>query len=175
MVSRNRFLTGTLWIGALLVLITCTQEIERESGTTPTPAPATVTATPVPTSTLPSTPASTFTVPTPTPIPTTTPQPIVTPGPTPTPAVVGELPTGLFLKITSLPKESVVRTGTVPISGITNPDALVSVNGVLVDVDGEGRFTSTVSLLEEPNVIEVVASDFQGNKVSAVLTIIYIP
>ena len=95
--------------------------------------------------------------------------------PTPTSAVAGEIPAGLFLKITNLPKESVVRTGTVSISGLTTPDALVSVNGVLVDVDGDGAFMATVSLLQEPNLIEIIASDFQGNKVSAVLTIIYIP
>ena len=95
--------------------------------------------------------------------------------PTPTPGISGEIPAGLFLRITNLPKEGVVRTSTFPISGITDPDAVVSVNGVLVDVNSAGEFTSTVLLQPEPNLIEVVASDFQGNKVSAVLTIIYIP
>ena len=94
---------------------------------------------------------------------------------TPDPGFGGEIPSGLFLRITNLPKESVVRTETVSLSGITTVDAVVSVNGVLVDVDAEGRFTSKVALRQEPNVIEVVASDFRGNKVSAVLTIIYIP
>ena len=79
------------------------------------------------------------------------------------------------MQLTNVPKESVVHTSTVSISGLTRPDAVVSVNGVLVDVDGDGRFTATVSLQPAPNLIEVVASDFQGNKVSAVLTIIYIP
>ena len=79
------------------------------------------------------------------------------------------------MQITNLPKETVVRTSTIPISGITAQDAIVSVNGVLVDVDDVGRFTATVSLQEAPNVIEVVASDFRGNKVTAVLTMIYIP
>ena len=79
------------------------------------------------------------------------------------------------MKITSLPKESVVRTKTVSISGATSPDALVSVNGVLVDVNSEGVFTTSVSLDDGANLVEVVASDFKGNDVSAVLTIIYIP
>ena len=82
---------------------------------------------------------------------------------------------GLLLQITSLPKESVVRTNTVPISGITSPGGVVSVNGVLVDVDAGGRFTSTVSLQERPNLVEVVASDFKGNQLSSVLTVIYVP
>ena len=74
-----------------------------------------------------------------------------------------------------MPRESVVRTSPVSISGVTTPDAVVSVNGVLVGVDAEGGFTSKVALQEEPNVIEMVASDFRGNQVSVVLTIIYIP
>ena len=95
--------------------------------------------------------------------------------PTPSPAAAGPPPEGLFLKITRPPRESVVRTSAVLVGGITSPDAVVSVNGVLVDVDEKGRFTSTVSLQEGPNLIEAVASDFHGNQVSSVLTIIYIP
>ena len=79
------------------------------------------------------------------------------------------------MQITNLPKESVVHVSTISISGLTSPDAVVSVNGVVVDVSGDGRFTITLSLKPEPNLIEIVASDFQGSKVSAVLTIIYVP
>ena len=60
-------------------------------------------------------------------------------------------------------------------SGVTSPDAVVSVNGVLVDVDAEGTFTIAISLKGGTNVIEVIASDFRGNQVSAILTIIHIP
>ena len=188
---RIAVLMGILPVVALLLLAGCTKEIERPRDATPTtvppvssptptsPAPSpTPTQPPAPTPTLVPGPAPT---PTPTAPPGVTPTPIITPeatatpGSTPTPAIAGEIPTGLFLKITNLPKESVVRTGTVSISGLTTPDALVSVNGVLVDVDGDGAFMATVSLLQEPNLIEIIASDFQGNKVSAVLTIIYIP
>jgi len=69
----------------------------------------------------------------------------------------------------------VVRTDTIPLSGITTADAVVSVNGVLVDVEGDGSFTTAVSVQVGLNLIEVVASDFQGNKVSSVLTIIFLP
>ena len=95
---------------------------------------------------------------------------------TPTPGldVTSEIPSGLFLKITNLPNESTIRTSTIPIVGITSSDAVVSVNGVLVGVDVSGEFSSTLTLQEGPNRVEVVASDFRGNKVSAVLSIIYI-
>ena len=77
--------------------------------------------------------------------------------------------------MTNVPKESVVHTDTITIAGVTRPDAVVSVNGVLVDVDVEGGFAATISLEPAPNLIEVVASDFEGNSVSAVLAVIYIP
>ena len=75
----------------------------------------------------------------------------------------------------NVPRESIVHTDTISLSGLTRPDAVVSVNGVIVDVGSTGEFTAVVTLDPAPNLIEIVASDFQGNKVSAVLTIIYIP
>ncbi len=75
----------------------------------------------------------------------------------------------------NVPKESIVHTDTIALNGLTRPDAVVSVNGVIVDVDSTGAFSAVVTLQPAPNLIEIVASDFQGNKVSAVLTIIYIP
>ncbi len=75
----------------------------------------------------------------------------------------------------NVPKESIIHTATIALNGLTRPDAVVSVNGVIVDVGSTGEFTATVTLEPAPNLIEIVASDFQGNKVSAVLTIIYIP
>ena len=168
---RIAVLMSILPIVALLILAGCTKEIERPRDATPSAVPVAPTPTAVPPAPTP-TPAAPSGV---TPTPIVTPEATATPGPTPTPAVAAEIPAGLFLKITNLPKESVVRTGTISISGLTTPDALVSVNGVLVDVDGDGAFMATVSLQQEPNLIEIVASDFQGNKVSAVLSIIYIP
>ena len=104
-----------------------------------------------------------------------TPQPRLGEESTPTSAVGGAISTGLFLRMTNVPKESVVHTTPISIGGITSPDAVVSVNGVLVDVNREGKFTASVALEPAPNLIEVVASDFRANKVSAVLTVIHIP
>ena len=113
----------------------------------------------------------------PLPTPALSPTPAVTPitGPSPTPTSTPILTTGLFVQVTNLPKESVVHTNTVRVDGRTSPDAIVSVNGIIVDVDEEGRFTAIVSLEEGTNIIEVIASDFAGNEDSAVLAIISIP
>ncbi len=92
-----------------------------------------------------------------------------------TSTVGGAISTGLFLRMTNVPRESVVHTTPITLSGITSPDAVVSVNGGLVDVNREGKFTASVALEPAPNLIEVVASDFRANKVSAVLTVIHIP
>ena len=122
---RIAVLMGILPVVALLLLAGCTKEIERPGDATPSTVPVAPAPTsgpsPIPTPIPPSTPTPTL-VPSPAPTPTSaakpgvTPTPIITPeatatpGSTPTPAIAGEIPTGLFLKITNLPKESVVRT-----------------------------------------------------------------
>ena len=190
--NRFRWMTSTTLVVVLLLLAGCVREIERPENADLTSFPATI---------IPEVTVATTVVPEPSPAgsgsvlgqdsptpgarhsalrPRTvaaapTPQAPAPREPTPTPLVGGVILGGLFLQMTNMPKESVVHTSTVSISGLTTPDAVVSVNGVLVNVDGDGRFTGTLSLEQAPNLIEVVASDFQGNKVSAVLTVIYIP
>ena len=106
--------------------------------------------------------------------------------PTPTTAAVVEpptdtrteptlapLPTELFLTLDSPEDETVVSTESVSVTGMTNPDAVVSVNGQIVDVGALGEFSASVVLLEGPNLIEVVASDL-SSQVSANLAVIYI-
>ncbi len=51
----------------------------------------------------------------------------------------------------------------------------MSVNGELAEVDEEGNFTMMVVLEEGPNIIEVIASDLEGNEESRTLVIIYVP
>lgn len=63
----------------------------------------------------------------------------------------------------------------VPVSGFTMPNATVTVNGVLVDVDSDGAFTTTAILEEGPNLLEIIASNLAGEERSAVLSVIYIP
>ena len=199
--TRARPLAVLTGLALLLMLLACVREIERPSNPTtadptatssPTPtvtATATSVPPPVATPTPTATPSPTRTATplpptsTPSPTPTATPTATATPTRTPVPPTPGPLSTpvggsigdGLFLKMVNVPKESIVHTETISLSGLTRADAVVSVNGVLVDVDSTGAFTATVTLQAAPNLIEIVASDFRGNKVSAVLTIIYIP
>lgn len=52
---------------------------------------------------------------------------------------------------------------------------MVSVNGDLVEVDATGKFQTAVTLDEGPNIIEVVASDENGNELGVILSVIYEP
>ena len=111
---------------------------------------------------------------------TSTPQPTPTiaeaqPTSTPTPAPTPLASLGLFLQVTGVDSESVVRNNTVTISGVTSPDAVLSINGILVPINEEGEFEVTLSLDSGANLIEVIASDFEGNEESAVLAIVSIP
>ncbi len=83
---------------------------------------------------------------------------------------------GLNLSIVQPQIESVVTGSLLEVKGQTNPDAIVSVNGVIVKfIDVNGNFTAVVPLEEGPNLIEIVASDYQNNQVSQTLTVIYAP
>jgi hypothetical protein len=78
------------------------------------------------------------------------------------------------LTITEPQDETTVYTADLVVKGQTEPDAVVSVNEAVVDVDAEGKFSTTVTLEEGPNPIEVLASDFEGNEGSVTLTVIYV-
>ena len=77
------------------------------------------------------------------------------------------------LEVTEPQDESVVSTSKVTVKGVATADAVVSVNGTLVDVDEDGKFSTVVSLEEGPNTIEVTASDFEDNEASKALYVIY--
>ncbi len=96
--------------------------------------------------------------------------PEATPAPSP-----GIPPTGFFLTVSQPADGSIVDIGSVEVTGRTSPEAIVSVNGELVEVDGEGNFTIMVVLEEGPNIIEVIASDLEGNEESRTLVIVYVP
>ena len=81
----------------------------------------------------------------------------------------------LALEISTPQDESVVTSATIVVSGTTEANAVVSVNGVLVNVDDEGQFSTTITLEEGPNYIEVLASDYEGNETGKSLSVIYVP
>jgi hypothetical protein len=78
------------------------------------------------------------------------------------------------LTVTQPLDETTVHTANLVVKGQTESDAVVSVDGVTVEVDAEGKFSTTVPLEEGPNPIEVFASDFEGNQGSVFLTVIYV-
>ena len=78
-----------------------------------------------------------------------------------------------LLLITEPENESIVFGSLLPISGRTGPNAIVSVNGRSVPVNRFGYFTSSLPLDEGPNVIDVVATNDDGQTLSKVLAVIY--
>ncbi len=113
--------------------------------------------------------------------PTSTPSPQVAgPANTPAPAESSSVEPSLstivddfFLKVLTPENESVVRTSSIEVSGSTVLDAVVTVNGDVVEVDSEGRFSTRLILDPGPNVVEIIASDFTGRQEGQALTLIY--
>ena len=98
--------------------------------------------------------------------------------PTPTPVAPGATPSvaALSLVVTVPQDEVVVKDAILRVVGRTSPDAVVSVDGKIVrTVDIEGNFSALVSLVEGPNLVEVIATDYRGGQASQVLTVIYAP
>ena len=97
----------------------------------------------------------------------------------PTPTEAAALTPGederLFIEIAEPADESVVSTDTVAVRGSTTADAVVSVNGAVVEVDAQGAFEAIVALEEGPNLIEVVGTSPDGRVLAAVLAVIYRP
>ena len=60
------------------------------------------------------------------------------------------------------PTDGLIATEpTIRVVGVTRPDALVGVNGIPVEVNALGIFSTTLSLEEGDNLIEVVATDLR--------------
>ncbi len=88
------------------------------------------------------------------------------------PAVTGER---LFVRVVDPAEDDVEVALTmtdIAIIGITLKDAIVSVDGELVDVDDQGGFTTVARLDEGANEIVIVASDADGNQVTTSLFVV---
>lgn len=68
-----------------------------------------------------------------------------------------------------------VQTEIVTVKGKAPPETVVTVNDDILVVGAEGEFESDVALEEGPNVIEIVASDLEGNEVSFIVTVTFEP
>lgn len=115
--------------------------------------------------------------PTPTPMGTAT----QTPGPTATTQLTpspGPSSQALSLEISQPSDGAEVSTSPVTVSGMTTPEAVVSVSVnedlEIADVDQNGTFSVTVDLEEGPNLIEVIASDAFGNVKTSSIVINYL-
>ena len=84
-------------------------------------------------------------------------------------------PQPFFLLITQPEDQSIVSQSAILLAGRTSPAAVVSVNGVSLPVDAIGIFSTTVKLDIGPNIIDVVATDADGEVLSTVIAIIYRP
>ena len=185
----NRALKVALFIGVAIAIVGCVRELPREGAATATPE------TQIPTSTATSLPfASTIPTPTSTKRPvapratsTNAPEPTATPAeppapdltPTQTPPVEAPGPPTAtptpepapFLEIRGPSDGSIVQIDGVVVHGLTLVGGLVSVNGVVADVDEEGSFRIVVALEPGENVIEIVARDSSGNRREEKLTV----
>lgn len=141
-----------LAIASIGVVVACVQTTSRDDDT-PIPAPTSTT-----------TPA----------LPTATP---VSSAPPPTPIAIGDSPTliGLFLELQGLGENTVVRGNAIVASGLTSPDAVLSINGVIIPINDDGSFEVTLALTEGPNLLEIVSSDLFGNQESRVLWVVALP
>ena len=81
----------------------------------------------------------------------------------------------LFLEVLSPKDEAILTTAEIEIAGNTLSTAIVSVNGILIPVKADGKFSAKVSLEEGPNLIEVVSSSVGGDEIGEVLAVIYLP
>ena len=94
----------------------------------------------------------------------------------PAPSPQGVPAEGFFLSLVEPQDEAVVSGELLRVAGRTNPEAILSVNGRMVRyVDVDGNFSTVVTLLEGPNLLEVLASDYDGRRASQSLTVIYAP
>lgn len=80
-----------------------------------------------------------------------------------------------LLLVTEPEDQSIVSEALVRLTGRTGPEAITSVKGVSVSVDELGLFSTMVTLEPGPNIIDVVATNFDGRVLSTVLALIYRP
>jgi len=88
---------------------------------------------------------------------------------TPNPGAVGQT---VFIDLQGIENESVIEDSAVTVSGITTPDALLSINGQPVEVNLDGSFTADLQLDPGPNFVEIVSSNLRGEETSRVLSVV---
>ena len=78
------------------------------------------------------------------------------------PSAPEPIPSSLLLKV-ALPARQTLNTPKVVVKGAAQPGALVEVQGAVVHTDEKGQFSTTVTLKEGQNVVQVRAKGVGGN------------
>ncbi len=81
----------------------------------------------------------------------------------------------LGLRILSPEDNSVVHVPQVEVAGTAPADLVVTINDDIVLVDETGTFSATIPVEEGPNLIQIVASDAEGNEANVDLVVTYEP
>jgi hypothetical protein len=81
----------------------------------------------------------------------------------------------LAVRVLSHQDGDTVNTPTITLKGQAPADAVVTVNDEIILVSSDQTFEAEVKLEAGPNLIEIVASDLNGNEVYLPLTIDYEP
>jgi hypothetical protein len=85
-------------------------------------------------------------------------------------------PVANFPLVLAAPREGdIISASPLLVSGVTVPNAIVSVNDVVGMANGEGRFDLSVPLQAGPNVLEVIASQPNGQQTFVIVTVMYQP
>jgi len=102
-------------------------------------------------------------------------QPAASLSPTPTISTTNEptVSAGIPLSITAPSNNSTTSAKTVTVKGKTAPKAEVSVNDKDLKADAQGNFSSTVTLDEGDNYIDIVANDTNGNFAEQEIVVTY--
>ncbi len=79
-------------------------------------------------------------------------------------ATSGVLQNTICLKITEPADAAEINSKTVTVKGQTIPGATVTVNDTVTTADDNGNFSITISLVQGPNAIDVIATDDSGRQ-----------
>ncbi len=82
-------------------------------------------------------------------------------------------PAELTLTINTPEDNAIVATNKIAVAGNTSPDAVVSINEEILVADSNGNFSTTITLAEGPNIIQIIASDDAGNTAEAMIIVTY--
>ncbi|HEX8990417.1 MAG TPA: hypothetical protein VF784_01950 [Anaerolineales bacterium] len=85
----------------------------------------------------------------------------------------GNLP--LSLQVVSPQDGTVVNTNQIQVTGTASPGEVVTVNDNIILIGTDGKFQTTIALVEGPNLIEILASNDSGAETSMELTVTYAP